>query len=88
MSYPYVLEFKMCGDKGESEGGELWTNNGNGNDNDEEIGESDGDGGVDYLESNDNDVDKDNHLDESEYESGDIVSGTWSFLIIEVKHKR
>ena len=20
MSYPYVLEFKMCGDKGESEG--------------------------------------------------------------------
>ena len=35
MSYLDVLEAKMCGDTGESEGVILWTGNVNGNDNDE-----------------------------------------------------
>ena len=37
MSYLYVLESKMCGDKGESERGVLWTGNNNDNDNDEGV---------------------------------------------------
>ena len=87
MSYLNVLESKMCGDKGESKGGKLWTRNGNGNDDNEWDDESDGDGGDGYLENDDNDDDEDDVLDESEYESSDVVSGTGGILIIEVKHK-
>ena len=43
MYYLDVLESKMCGDTGESEGVILWTGNVNGNDNDEGNDESNGD---------------------------------------------
>ena len=43
MPYLYVLEPKICGDKGVSEGGILWNRNSNGNEDDKGDDKSDGD---------------------------------------------
>ena len=70
-------------------GGILWTGNSvNSNDDDEKSDESDGDRSNDYLENDNNDDDEDNDLNEIEYESRYIVSGTGDIQIIEVNHKR
>ena len=82
----YVIDSKMCVDKGEREGDIIWNRNGNGNDNDEEGVESVGNGGNDYIENDDNDDDEDNDLDEFEYVSKYVDSRICGIPIIEVKH--
>ena len=49
--------------------------------------ESDGDGGDNYLEKDDNDENEDDDLDKSEYENSDIVSGTGVFQLSKSRTK-